>query len=50
MHLLICFLNIFLQCESEALDVNSVGFIDGTSQIVYSGSDNGVIKVSTRWT
>lgn len=36
---------LFLQCEQEALDVNSVGFIDETSQIIYSGSDNGVIKV-----
>lgn len=29
----------------DALDVNAVGFIDDTSNIIYSGSDNGIIKV-----
>lgn len=34
-----------LQFELDALDVNAVGFIDDTSNIIYSGSDNGIIKV-----
>lgn len=33
------------QFEQDAMDVNAVGFIDETSNIIYSGSDNGVIKV-----
>lgn len=34
-----------MQFELDALDVNAVGFIDETSNIIYSGSDNGIIKV-----
>lgn len=34
------------QFEQEAdVDVNTVGFIDETSNIIYSGSDTGIIKV-----
>lgn len=33
------------QFEQDAMDVNAVGFIDETSNIIYSGSDNGIIKV-----
>lgn len=36
---------LFLQFEIDALDVNAVGFIDETSNIIFSGSDNGIIKV-----
>lgn len=36
------------QHEQEAVDVNAVGFIDETSNIIYSGSDNGIIKIWDR--
>lgn len=38
-------LSLLLQFEIDALDVNAVGFIDETSNIIFSGSDNGIIKV-----
>lgn len=46
-HILVVELSRFLilQFELDALDVNAVGFIDETSNIIYSGSDNGIIKV-----
>lgn len=39
------FFIVFPQFEIDALDVNAVGFIDETSNIIFSGSDNGIIKV-----
>lgn len=47
LHILVVELSRFLilQFELDALDVNAVGFIDETSNIIYSGSDNGIIKV-----
>lgn len=32
--------------ENDTIDVNSVGFVDDTSNIMYSGADNGRIKAS----
>lgn len=32
--------------ESDTIDVNAVGFVDDTSNIMYSGADNGRIKAS----
>lgn len=37
--------HFILQIELGEINVNSVGFIDDTSNIIYSGSDNGIIKV-----
>ncbi|XP_031619571.1 DDB1- and CUL4-associated factor 11 [Contarinia nasturtii] len=34
--------------EQDAVDVNAVGFIDETSNIIFSGSDNGIIKIWDR--
>lgn len=33
--------------QSNAVDVNSVGFVDDSSDIFFSGTDNGFIKVIT---
>lgn len=38
-----------MQFETDALDVNAVGFIDDTSNIIFSGSDNGIIKVHSKF-
>lgn len=32
--------------ETDTIDVNAVGFVDDTSNIMYSGADNGRIKAS----
>lgn len=40
------FLIVFLwQIEGHCEDVNTVAFADGTSQILYSGGDDGLCKV-----
>jgi hypothetical protein len=36
---------IFLQIEGHDDDVNTVAFADSTSQILYSGGDDGLCKV-----
>lgn len=44
----ICFFFVLHQCtspEKDIIDVHSVGFIDETSNIIYTGLDDGCIKV-----
>jgi WD40 repeat protein len=41
--LLLCL--ILLQIEGHDDDVNTVAFADSTSQILYSGGDDGLCKV-----
>jgi hypothetical protein len=37
---------VLLQIEGHDDDVNTVAFADSTSQILYSGGDDGLCKVS----
>jgi WD40 repeat protein len=37
----------FFQIEGHDDDVNTVAFADSTSQILYSGGDDGLCKVSS---